>query len=306
MSDREYEVLIVGAGPAGLSAALFLARFKRTVALFDTGRGRSTWHQINHNYLGFPGGVAARKLRELGCQQLEEYPQVTPFEHKIEAMRREDDQFVAKSQAGEWRGQAVILCTGVLDHYPHFDHWEDYVGRSMFYCVTCDGYGCQGQRVVVLGNTNASASEALQLQRFTQHLTVLTNSNENLIQKKFEQRLDNAHIPLIHDKIETVIGHAGQFERIETKGGLIIPLDQLFNQQGATPETTLAEDLGVKLNSAGYMVIDTEQKTNVPGVFAAGDATRLHSHLVSTAVHEGATAASAANYYLYPPELKDD
>src|SRR5579871_764195 len=233
MANREYgeyEVLVVGAGPAGLSAALFLARFKRSVALFDTGRGRSTWHQVNHNYLGFPGGVAARKLRELGCKQLEEYPQVHSFEHKVESLRRDGDRFIAQGQSDEWRGQAVILCMGVIDHYPHFDGWEEYVGRSMFYCITCDGYGCEDQHVVVLGNTNASASEALQLQRFTKYVTVLTNSNENHIERKFEQRLDRAHIPLIHDKIESVVGHAGIFERIETKGGMIIPLDQLFSQ----------------------------------------------------------------------------
>src|SRR4028119_1650112 len=81
---KQYEVLVIGGGPAGLSAALYLARYDRTVALFDTGRGRSTWHQINHNYLGFPGGVPARELRELGRQQIEEYSQVTSLEYKID------------------------------------------------------------------------------------------------------------------------------------------------------------------------------------------------------------------------------
>ncbi len=83
-----YDVLVVGAGPAGLSAALYLARYDRRVALFDAGYGRSTWSQVNHNYLGFPGGVSTRTLRELGRRQLEEYAQVSVFEHKVEAMAR--------------------------------------------------------------------------------------------------------------------------------------------------------------------------------------------------------------------------
>src|SRR5512142_2190318 len=128
--NEMYEVLVVGGGPAGLSAALYLARYDRRTALFDTGHGRSSWHQTAHNYLGFPGGIASRRLRELGRLQISEYPQVTVFEHKIEAMRREGELFVAQGQAGEWCGRAVIICTGVLDHYPHFDGWEEYVGRS--------------------------------------------------------------------------------------------------------------------------------------------------------------------------------
>jgi thioredoxin reductase (NADPH) len=103
-----------------------------------------------------------------------------------------------------------------------------------------------------------------------------------------------------------VIGHDGKIETIQTKGGLTLPADQLFSQQGATPQTKLAEDIGVKLDDKGYVLTDTDQQTNIPGVFAAGDVTRLFSHQISTAVHEGGAAASAANYYLYPPELKDD
>lgn len=306
MNDELFDVIVVGGGPAGLSAALYLARYDRRVALFDAGRGRSTWHQVNHNYLGFPGGVPARELRELGRRQLADYCEVTLLGHKVEAMRRAGGLFAAESQAGAWRGRAVILCTGVIDHYPHFGGWEEYVGRSMFWCITCDGYGCKGACVVVAGNTDASASEALQLRRFTDRITVLTDSAECEISPKFQERLRRAGIPLIHDKIAEVLGRDGEFEAICTRGGRRIELDQLFSQQGATPQTKLAEDLGVRLADNGYVVVDTEQKTSVPGVYAAGDVTRLHSHQVATAVHEGGQAASAANYFLYPPDLKDE
>ena len=301
--DKSYDVLVVGGGPAGLSAALYLARYDRRVALFDTTHGRSTWHQINHNYLGFPGGVATRTLRTLAHQQLADYPQVTILAHKIEELERRDD-FVACGQAREWHGQAVILCTGVLDHYPHFEGWEEYVGRTMFWCITCDGYECKGLRLVAVGNTNAAAAEALQLGRFAKQVTMLTNSHDNQIDDSYMQRLDAAGIPLIHDRIGTVRGSDGVFEAIVTQRGETLELDRLFCQHGATPQSKLARDLGVPLSEQGYILADEEQKTRVPGVYAAGDVTRLHSHQVSTAVHEGGQAGSAANYDLYPPELR--
>ncbi|HSH79902.1 MAG TPA: NAD(P)/FAD-dependent oxidoreductase [Herpetosiphonaceae bacterium] len=304
--EQEWEVLVIGGGPAGLSAALYLARFDRRVALFDTGYGRSSWHQINHNYLGFPGGIAARELRARGRRQVEEYEQVTFLDNKVERLRRENGLFVASGQAGEWVGRAVILCTGVVDHYPVFDGWEEYVGRSMFWCITCDGYGCRDARVAVIGNTNAAASEALQLQRFTPRLSVITDSANCEIDDRFQRRLRDANIALIHDKIAAAQGSSGQFEAILLEGGERIELDQLFSQHGATANTKLGEDVGVVTSREGYLCVDTEQKTNVAGVFAAGDVTRLHSHQISTAVHEGGQAATAANYYLYPPELKDD
>lgn len=303
---KEYEAIVIGGGPAGLSAALYLARYDRQVAIFDAGQGRSTWHQINHNYLGFPGGIPARQLRERGYEQLAEYDQVTVYKYKIEALRREDGIFYAQGQADEWCSRVVVLCTGVIDHYPHFDGWHEYVGRSMFWCITCDGYTCKGERVVVIGSRNPSASEALQLQRFTPHVTLLTNSEECLIDDTFQRRLANANIPLIHDKIIAAQGSDGIFDTLLLKSGQRLPLDQLFSQQGATPQTKLAQDVNALLSTAGYVHVDSEQKTNVAGFYAAGDVTRLHSHQVTTAVHEGGTAASAANYFLYPAELKDD
>jgi thioredoxin reductase (NADPH) len=298
--------LVIGGGPAGLSAALSLARFDRSILLFDAGQGRSTWHQVNHNYLGFPGGISARRLRELGREQLGEYPHVRCLEHKIETLERapDGDGFLASGQAGEWRARAVVIATGVIDHYPHFDGWDEHVGRSMFWCIACDGYACKNERVVVVGHTNEAAEETLQLRRFTHKLTMLTNSQECDIDSEFQQRLEQARIPLIHDKIDSVTGQGGFFHHLTTKEGRIIELDQLFAVQGQTPQSDLARQLGVDLSESGYITVDTEQKTSVPGVFAAGDVTRLHSHQVSTAAHEGAQAAAAANYYLYPPEMR--
>jgi len=303
--NESYDVLVVGGGPAGLSAALYLARYDRSVAVFDTGHGRSTWHQVNHNYLGFPGGVATRTLRDIAHKQLADYPQVTILAHKIEELQRRE-QFVACSQAREWHGRAVILCMGVLDHYPHFERWEEYVGRTMFWCIACDGYECKGKRVVAIGNTNDAAVEALQLTRFASQVIMLTNSHENQISDGYVQRLRAARIPLIHDRIATVHGSDGVFEAIVTQGGQTLPLDRLFCEHGATPQSKLARDLEVPLSEQGYILADEEQKTRVPGVYAAGDVTRLHSHQVTTAVHEGGQAASAANYGLYPPELRAD
>lgn len=299
-----YDVLIVGGGPAGLSAALVLARFDRTVAVLDAGQGRSTWRQVNHNFLGFPGGVPARRLRELGREQLADYPQVECIDHKVESIRREGDGFLASGQAGGWRGRSVIIATGVVDHYPHFDGWDEYVGRSMFWCVTCDGYASRGKRVVVAGNTADTAVEALQLGRFARSITLLTNSRDDDIGEPYRTRLRDAGIELVHDRIASVEGRDGEFTALVTVGGRRLALDQLYAVQGSTAQSDLAAQLGVAMDENGCITVDREQKTNVPGVFAAGDVTRRYDQLIAIAVHEGAEAAAAANYYLYPPELQ--
>jgi thioredoxin reductase (NADPH) len=299
-----YDVLVIGGGPAGLAAALQLARYDRRVALFDTGHGRSTWHQVNHNYLGFPGGVAARRLRELGRQQLAAYSSVTVLAHKVESVTRSQEQFAAQGEAGTWIGRALILCTGVLDHYPHFEGWQEFVGRSIFWCITCDGYGAKGARVLVIGNTNQALMEAMQLSRFTRKLTVLTDSHRWSLDPAVVERVTASGIPIVYDRIERIEGHDGRLVAVYTQSGQRLALDQLFCEQGCTPQSRLAAQLGARLDAQGYVVVDDEQQTCVSGVFAAGDVALGHAHQIATAVHEGSTAASAANYYLYPPALR--
>jgi thioredoxin reductase (NADPH) len=299
------DALVVGGGPAGLSAAIYLARYGRSVLVFDRDHGRSTHHQVNHNYLGFADGIAAKDLREIGKQQLSRYPKASVVHHLVDQVRRDEDgTFTAHAQGHTWTGTVVVLATGVVDHYPHFRDWETYVGTSMFWCITCDGYENRGRDILVVGHTNVAAVEALQLHSLTDRVRLLTNSHTSSISDKYAQRLAAANIPIIHDRIAGASGADGQLHHIDTDGGLTLSLDALFSIQGATPEARLAHELGVATSRIGYITVDTEQKTNVPGVYAAGDITALHSHQISAAVHEGAQAASAANYFLYPPELK--
>jgi thioredoxin reductase (NADPH) len=297
--------LIIGGGPAGLSAAVYLARYNRSVCVFDTGHGRSTHHQTNRNYLGFVDGVAATELRRIGREQLGRYHRAQVVHHQIDRMIAEPDgSFTAHAQGHTWTGAVVVLATGVLDHYPHFHNWESYVGTSMFWCIACDGYENKGRDILVVGHTDGAAGEALQLHSLTDRVRLLTNSHTNAISEKFSRRLAGASIPVIHDRIAGAVGSDGLLDHVITDGGLKLELESLFSIQGATPESLLAHELGVDTNDAGYVLVNTDQQTNIPGVFAAGDVTALHSHQISSAVHEGAQAASAANYFLYPPELK--
>ncbi|WP_330308324.1 MULTISPECIES: NAD(P)/FAD-dependent oxidoreductase [unclassified Streptomyces] len=304
-SARDADTLVVGGGPAGLSAALCLARYNRRVLVFDTGHGRSTHHQVNRNYLGFPGGIPTVELRELGRAQLAGYPQARVVHHAV--LHAEGDAergFTVHAQTGSWTGRTLIIATGVLDHFPHFHGWESYVGRSMFWCIACDGYENRGKRILVVGHTDATAAEALQMHSLSDDIQLLTNSRTDEIGSRCRERLEAAGIPVLHDRIRSVEGEDGMLHTVVTRGGQHLKADSLFSIQGATPEIALARALSLRLAPSGHIAVDTEQKTSAAGVYAAGDVSSLHSHQVSAAVHEGSQAASAANYFLYPAELK--
>lgn len=145
----------------------FVSLRTQTCILFDLGHGRSTHHQVNHNYLGFSDGIRAVELRQRGLEQLKEYGQVRVEHHKVERLKAAEAGFRAEGQFGTTDGKAVVLCMGVLDHYPHFSGWEECVGISMFWCITCDGYESRGKKIVAAGHTNAAAGEALQMSRLS-------------------------------------------------------------------------------------------------------------------------------------------
>lgn len=300
----ECDAIVIGGGPAGLSAAVQLARWNRSVLVLDSGEGRSTHHQVNHNYLGFVDGVAALDLRELGRKQLGRYPHATVLRQEVVEARLTGDGFAVVTPEEQHAGKVLVLACGVIDDYPEFEGSEGYIGRSMFWCITCDGYECKQKRVVVVGGDEHAAAEALQLVSLTPDVTLLTDDPEEPLAEGVRRRLAAAGVRLVDDRFAGADGEDGMITAVRTAASGPLAADALFVVRPARPRSALAEQLGLELDAAGYVVIDAEQRTSVPGVLAAGDLTSLHSHQVSAAVHEGSQAASAANYLLYPEAFR--
>lgn len=308
MPGKTYDCVVIGGGPAGLAAAIYLARFNRSVAVADHGDGRSTQHQTNDNYLGFPDGIAAQDLRSLGERQATRFG-AEIIHCKITSVQKRRGVFVATAGESTLRGRTLILAMGVRDRLPQFKNKDarDYFGISLFWCITCDGYRVRGARVVVIGKDDAAATTALQFLNFTPHLSMITNCDAGDIEISAPKRaaLRDAKITLYRDHVSRILGEDGQMRAVTLEGGRRIELDYMFNQQGARPNSRLARSLGVKCDGAGFVRIDTEQRTNIPRVYAAGDLTKEFAHQIVTAAHEGATAGQTANYDLYRPEQRE-
>jgi thioredoxin reductase (NADPH) len=296
-----YDALVIGGGPAGLTAAIYLARARRTVAVFDCERtARSDWGQINHNVPGFPDGISILELSDRGRKQAERFG-ARFFDTEVVTLQCAGDGFDVTSSDCAFRGSAVVIATGVTDSWARFPGHEEYIGRSMHWCIVCDGYEMEGQRVVVVGNDGHAAELAIQMLRYkTEEVTVVTNSGALGISPCMTGALHRHGIRLVVGRIAGARARAkGEFEALLLEGGEEIPLDHLFCGQGAEPNTALARSLGVELNEQGYIRVDTEAHTSVNGVFAAGDVTRLFAHQVVTATHEGSAAATALDNYLF-------
>jgi thioredoxin reductase (NADPH) len=304
--DDRYDAVIVGGGPAGLSAAIYLARARRSVALFEAEKpGRSDWSQLNQNYLGFPDGISIVDLCARGRAQAERFG-VRMHSVAVETIEHDTHGFKVTAADMTYHGRGLILATGVTDRWVQFHGYEAYIGKTMHWCITCDGYEMQHQRVLVVGNDADTSELALQMLAYRpRSVTVLTNSGDIGLPLDHIETLRRHGIELVVDHIvEARATSPGRFEAVLLKGGGEIQLDHLFNAQGSDPNSALARSLGVALTESGHVTVDAEARTSVAGVYAAGDVTSLHSHQVLTAAHEGAAAATSLVYALYQEDLE--
>ena len=319
-----YDNIIVGGGPAGLSAAIYMARFNRKVLVIDAGAagpaspeaaggqhlkahsGRWHTHEINENYLGFPRGIHTTALRAHGVRQAQKFGAEFAAD-QIATIRKMREGFALRG-ARSYRARTVILASGVADYFPAFKHEPIYLGRSLFWCITCDGHKTIGKRVAVLGNNDEAACTCMQLKIYHPKLTFVTNDPERKLKlsPKWVQRLKRSRIPIIKGSVVGVKGSRGYFESITLDSGETIATDYVFSLQPARPHVELAAQLGVQLSREGYVNTDSEQRTNVRRFYAAGDVTRNFAHQIASAVHEGSMAAQAANYDLYDRNQIED
>ena len=304
--DEIFDSIIIGGGPAGLSTAIYLGRFMRSVLVIDKDDGRSSYAQINDNYLGFPEGIHATKLKELGKKQAARFGTVF-VEDEVDDIFKEKELFVVKSLEHSYKSRTIVFATGVTDNFPPIKGIHEYIGKSVFWCITCDGYRALNKNVVVIGKDDDAASTCLQFLNYTKSLTFVTNCDEDQVEvsEEFRKRFERNQIKWICGRVVELKGRGGLVKRVVLEDDTEIDADMIFSMQGAVPNSYLAQKVGVALDKHQYIKTDLEQRTNIPFVYAAGDVTRNFSHQVITAAHEGSAAAQTANYDLYNPDQKE-
>jgi thioredoxin reductase (NADPH) len=296
---KAWDCAIVGAGPAGLSAAVYMGRFRRSTLVLDAGDGRWSYGQVNDNYLGFPGGVRARRLHALGRAQAERFG-VAFQDARVTGISARRGGYVVRHARGRTVARTVIWAAGVQDNWPDFPGVRRLVGHRLFWCIVCDGWRTLGKRVLLLGRGERAVGTALQFLTYTRDLTFVVDPDARL-NARCHRKLAEAGIALRSGRVRRVVAGEKGLDHVRLDDGSRVEADYIFSLYGSEPRTALLRGLPVALAANGHVRTNEKGQTSLPTFFAAGDVTDKHSHQVVAAVHEGAAAAMAANHVLYPP-----
>ena len=298
-----WDCVVVGAGPAGLSAAVYMGRFRRKTLLLDAGDGRWSYGQRNDNYLGFPHGISAKRLHALGLEQAERFG-VEFREATVRSVREEEGGWRLAVNAYTLRASTLIWAAGVTDRWPEFPRARRLIGRQLFWCIVCDGWRTRGRRIVILGNDDGCAKTTLQFLTYTDQITLVADPAKGRLSSAARRKLAEQGIDVAAGRIVRCHLEDGRLASVDLDDGTCLETDLLFSLLGSTPRTELLRGLPIALAKNGHVRIDDKNRSSHPRFFAAGDVTNKHSHQVVSAAHEGSMAAQAANHVLYPPRQR--
>ena len=287
---RTVDLVIIGQGPAGLSAAIYTARAGvRTVVLGSTPKVAGDY-DID-NYFGFPETISGRELIERGARQAQRFGAELVNDRVLSVHQGEEGRFQVRTEQGGYESCAVILSTGVARVRPGIENVQDYEGKGVSYCVSCDGFFFRQKRVMVLGEGNFAANQALELLHYTPDVRICTQAKPLDMAPEFLDRLWEAGISITERKVKTLEGKDG-LTAVRFADGEQEEMDALFVAMGQAGTSDFAVSLGLVMRKH-FIEVDEQQRTNVPGVFAAGDCVGRFLQ-ISVAVGEGALAARSA------------
>lgn len=290
------DVLVIGAGPAGLSAALILGRCRRRVLVLDSDKPRNGAARALHGYLT-RDGTPPRELRALGRNELAAYPDVEVRDVAvIGAERRREGGFEITLATGQREhGEVLLLATGRQDLMPDLPGFAEFYGRGVYHCPYCDGWENRDRRVVVYGHDNSAASLALALRTWTRDLTICTDG-EPAWGNEIAAALAGGDITVLRDRVVRLDGRE-RAERVVFRDRAAVECEALFFCSDCVQRSTLPEKLGCEFDDGGNVICRGYGATHVPGLFVAGNV-RGGVHLAIMAAAEGAEAAVAVNDYL--------
>ena len=296
-----FDVVIVGAGPAGLSAALILGRCRRRVLICDTGKQRNAHSQALHGFLT-RDGVAPGEFLRLGREQLCTYNTLEFREIEVIDAAHNDNSFQITLEDGTYvTSRKLLLATGVVDELPNIEGISAFYGRSVYHCPYCDGWEVRDTPLAVYGKGEQGSRLALELTLWSRDLVLCTDGPAELSEKDL-RRLTRNDIGVREERIARLEGSGGQLERIVFTNGEAFPRQAMFISTQERQHSDLPQKLGTTFTRHVAVHTGEYEETNVPGLFVAGDASR-RVQLAIVAAAEGAEAAFAINTELLKEDL---
>jgi thioredoxin reductase len=295
VSAEEVDVAVVGGGPAGLAAAAWIGRYRRSVVVLDSGDYRSAMVERSHGYLG-RDPQRPSELLEVGRREVLAYPTASiraAEVHKIE--QRPDGLFAVDDDLLAHR---VVLALGVQDAKPAVEGFDEHYGASVFHCPACDGYEARDRDVVTLGWDPHLVGFTATLQNWARSVTVVTNGVRFRGDDACRATLADHDVELIEQDAVRLLGARGALEGLELRSGRVLPTTLVFFSVAHEPRVDLALALGCALDDEGYVAVEEHGRTTVDGVYAAGDLTP-GLQLVSVAAASGVVAGVACAHSFF-------
>ncbi len=301
-----HDVVIIGAGPAALTAAIYTTREEIETVLYEKGivGGLAATTDWIDNYPGYMKGIEGLRLADELRGQAERFGAKIEF-GEVKKLERDGDTFKLSIDDGDVYARAVLLATGSNYRKLGVPGEEEYYARGVHYCATCDGAFYVGKRLIVVGGGNSGVQEAMFLTRFATHIDLLVRSDlraSEVLQRKLETMKDkitvhtNVTIEEIVAENDTVVG--AKVHSKVTNEDSMVKADGVFVFIGLLPNTTFLTGSGVELDEVGLVKSDANLQTTVPGVFVAGDVRSHATMQIASAVGDGATAALKIREFL--------
>ncbi len=285
------DCIIVGAGPAGLTAAIYLARFHLSIRLFDSGSSRAAMIPCTHNHAGYPEGIGGKALLGLMLAQAEKYG-AHREEKRVTAIEPDGEDFRIVTDTGSYAARTVLLATGVVNHRPNIlpEVHDPALERGLIrYCPICDGYEVTDRRVGVIGTGDHGMREALFLRGYTRDVTLIAPEAEHLLDEACAAKLDEAGIVRVQGPCGGWAIEGDQLALDTARGRM--RFDSVYPALGSRIRSHLAVAAGARASDEGCLEVDDHQRTTVPGLFAAGDVVKGLDQ-ISHAMGEAGVAAT--------------
>lgn len=290
-----YDVLIVGAGPAGLSAALILGRSRRRVLVLDSGKPRNAPSPESHGFFTRDGATPAELLR-LGREQLRPYDVEVRDAEVTDAVREESGFTVVLADGSRESARTLLLATGMVDPLPEIEGLRELWGTGVLHCPYCHGWEVRDRPLGVYGNGKAAAEFVALLRVWSRDLVLCTDGPADL-EEEDRERLARHGVPVREERIVRLVEKEGRLERIVFADGGDLSCGALFLRVPPRQHSRLGERLGSPLRADGLMDVDQAGRTSIPGLYAAGDIS-LKMNQVGLAAADGAVAGVAINHDL--------